>query len=215
MKTTIRCQALRARLNLTAEEVKDKSRRIARRLFSLPEFKRSRTVMFYVSRPEEVDTHRMIRSALRAGYRVAVPLTRVKGEKIVPVLVDDLDGDLSLGRWGILEPSSPKRAIPPREIDLVVLPGVAFDCRGNRVGRGLAFYDDFLIKISPQTGRIALAFEEQVYREVPSCDHDVPMTKVVTEKRVIDCREEAQTSGPVRINPPSPVRNVKQRGEST
>ena len=210
MKTTIRRQALRARLNLTAEEVKGKSQKIARRLFSLPEFKRARTIMFYVSRPEEVDTHQMIRSTLRAGYRVAVPLTGVKGEKIVPVLIDDLDRELSRGQWGILEPNSPERAIPPREIDLVVLPGVAFDCRGNRVGRGLAFYDDFLVKVPPQAGRIALAFEEQVYREVPSCGHDIPVTKVVTEKRVIDCRVEAQTRGPVRVNASSPAKNVKR-----
>ncbi len=205
MKTEIRRRALEARESLSPGEVEEKSRAIARRLFSLPEFKRARTVMFYVSRPEEVRTRRMIRSALRSGLRVAVPFTGVEGEKMVPVLIEEMDRDLSPGRWGILEPRSAENMIPVEEIDLIVLPGVAFDRRGNRLGRGLAFYDSFLKKAHPRTGRVALAFENQIYDQIPSFGHDVPMNKVITENRVIDC------AGRGRRPRPGPA--LKLRGE--
>lgn len=187
MKTEIRRKALRDRKRLSRREVEEKSRRIGRELFSLPEFKRARTAMFYVSLPEEVRTREMIRDALRDGKRVAVPFTGGKEARMVPVLLEDPDRGLAPGRWGVLEPASGEKTVPLEDIDIIVLPGVAFDSRGNRLGRGRAFYDWFLKKAHPRTVRVGLAFEEQIYLTIPACEHDVPVDVIITEDRVISC----------------------------
>jgi len=188
MKTKIRKKALRSRKILSPSAIMSKSGAIGRRLFARPEFKNARTVMFYVSQGSEVHTHRMIRDAIRTGKTVAVPVVVEKGKKLIPVIIRDFDLELSPGTRGILEPSLNKnRVISPGEIDLVILPGVAFDPGGNRVGRGHAYYDGFLKQFHSSIPRIGLAFERQVLGEVPRAAHDVPVTQIITEKRTIEC----------------------------
>lgn len=197
MKQRIRKKVLEGRKALPEKWILAKSHLIAERLFELPKFKRSHTVMFYVSQGSEVNTHQMIKDALQGGRRVAVPVSRSEGRKLLPVIILDLDRELSPGSRGVLEPVLKKeRILDPAEIDLVILPGVAFDIRGNRLGRGHAYYDNFLKETPPKVAKIALAFERQIVHNIPPAPHDVPVDKVVTEKRVIDCSgasENAET----------------------
>ena len=188
MKNKIRDRILRDRESLPSERIAAKSRAIAERLFGLAEFKAAGTVMFYVSQRSEVGTRRMIEDVLQSGRKVAVPVTVPEGRKLIPVLIRDPGRDLSPGSQGILEPDPENgRALDPGEIDLVVLPGVAFDTRGNRLGRGKAYYDNFRKGVRPSSYKVALAFERQVVDEIPPAPHDVPVDKVITEKRVIVC----------------------------
>lgn len=194
MKTKIRKKALRSRKFLSTPAIMAKSGAIARRLLARPEFNEARTIMFYVSQGSEVHTHRMIRETIRMGKRVAVPVALEKGKKLLPVVIRDFDLELFPGARGILEPRLGKnRQIPPAEIDLVILPGVAFDPGGNRVGRGHAYYDTFLKEVRPSIPRIGLAFERQVLKKVPRAAHDVPVTQVITEKRLIECTTDFKT----------------------
>jgi len=160
-----------------------KSREIEERLFSLSEFKSARVILFFASFRSEVDTGPMIRRALAFGKRVVLP--KVKGTEMVLNEISDLDKDVSPGTWGIPEPHEP-RPVMLEEIDLIIVPGAAYDEHGNRVGYGAGFYDKLLPAFKKTT--VALAFESQIVPNVPTEMHDVPIKKIVTERRVIIAR---------------------------
>jgi 5-formyltetrahydrofolate cyclo-ligase len=165
------------------EERSAKSREIEQRLFALPEFRAADLVLFYASFRGEVETHGMIRRALAAGKRIVLP--KVSGKELLLFEVTDFDRDVGPGQWGIPEPSggAPTR---PEQIDFIIVPGAAFDEQGNRLGYGAGFYDKLLKGYEGMTA--ALAFELQIAAEVPADPHDVPMRKIITEKRVIEIR---------------------------
>lgn len=189
MKSGIRLEIREIRDALSTEEILSKSRAIGERLFTLPGFQEALTVMFYVSHNSEVNTRRMITAALRNGHRIAVPLVRPDKRLLLPVLIHDPARDLSPGFKGILEPDlDQSRKLPSSELDLVIVPGLAFDPVGNRLGMGRAYYDAFLKAIRPEVLKIGLAFECQVVDSILPASHDVAMDMIITEKRVIDCR---------------------------
>jgi len=180
VKKAIRKKVLAARDTLSPGERAAKSREIEERLFSLPEFTCARVILFFASFRSEVDTDPMIRRALAFGKRVVLP--KVKGTELALYEISDLDKDVASGTWGIPEPyeSTP---ILLEEIDLIIVPGAGYDERGNRVGYGAGFYDKLLPSFKRMT--VALAFECQVVPNVPTEMHDIPIKKIVTERRVI------------------------------
>lgn len=180
MKKALRKQVLEARDRLSQEERQKKSREIEERLFFLPEFRKARTVMFFASFRSEVDTIPMIRRALAGGKRVVLP--KVKDKDLALFAIQDIEKDVAPGAWGIPEPHE-SMPVPLGEIDLIVTPGTAFDERGNRLGYGAGFYDKLLVNYTGLS--VALAFEEQILLLVPASVHDIPIRKIVTEKRVI------------------------------
>lgn len=125
-------------------------------------------------------------------FRVPFPSVVIpycSGEEIVPFLLRSLD-ELESGYGGIKEPKEIFRASCDRksdlgQIDLVIVPGLAFDRKGNRLGRGKGYYDRFLRRVSSKTLKIALAFECQIFEAIPHGPDDVPMDLIVTEDRVI------------------------------
>ena len=183
MKKILRKQVLAARDSMSAGERSEKSRAIEGRLYSLPEFSSARVVMFFASFRSEVETGPMIRRALASGKRVVLP--RVKGGDLALFEIRDLEKDVSPGAWGIPEPveSCP---VSLNDIEVVITPGAAFDERGNRIGYGAGFYDRILASFTGAT--VALAFEAQMVGDIPADPHDVPVRKIVTEKRVIETR---------------------------
>jgi 5-formyltetrahydrofolate cyclo-ligase len=183
LKKEIRKKVLFTRDNMRPGDRTAKSREIEERLFSLPEFKAARTILFFASFRSEVDTGSMIRRALAFGHRVVLP--RVKGAELELLEISDLDRDVTPGAWGIPEPHEP-RPVRLEEIDLIIVPGAAFDCRGNRLGYGAGFYDKLLPAFPKMT--VALAFDLQIVPHVPADLHDVPIKKIITERRVIEAR---------------------------
>lgn len=125
----------------------------------------------------------MIRHALTFGKRVILP--KVKGTELALYEIADWDQDVSPGAWGIPEPHE-NRPVELGEIDLILMPGAAFDGHGNRVGYGAGFYDKLLSSFTKTT--VALAFEAQMVPLVPAEPHDVPVMKIVTESRVIEAK---------------------------
>ena len=137
--------------------------------------------MFYVNKDNEVRTEEMIKESLRMGKKVAVPITRVKEKNLEPSLLTDYDLELSPGTYGILEPTEEYiRPISPEEIDLIIVPGVAFDRLGSRLGFGGGFYDNFLKRLPSSTTRIALAFQLQIVEQVPCEEKDQPVDIIIT-----------------------------------
>jgi len=183
VKKAIRKQVLAARDRLTPEQRAEKSRQIEGRLFSLPEFRSARVVMFFAAFRSEVDTGQMIRRALSEGKRIVLP--RVAGADLSLFEISDPDADVAPGAWGIPEPCE-DRPVRLDAIDLIIVPGAAFDCQGNRLGYGAGFYDKLLSSFAGPT--VALAFEVQIVPRVPADLHDIPITRIATEGRVIQAR---------------------------
>jgi 5-formyltetrahydrofolate cyclo-ligase len=183
LKKEIRKKVLADRDSMLPSQRSAKSREIEGRLFSLPEFKSARAIMFFVSFRSEVETVPMIRRVLDEGKRVILP--KVKGKGLELFEINNFDKDVSPGAWGILEPCE----IAPAkldDLDIIIVPGAAFDEQGNRLGYGAGFYDKLLSVFKKPT--VALAFEEQIVPNVPADPHDVPVKKIVTEKRIIEAK---------------------------
>jgi 5-formyltetrahydrofolate cyclo-ligase len=183
LKTSLRKQIAEKRDGLSQEVRESKSREIWKRLYSLPEFHAAGVILFFASFRSEVDTLTMIRHVLAAGKRVFLP--KVKGRDLALFEIRDLDKDTTPGAWAIPEPRETMPATI-HEVDLMIVPGLAFDENGNRLGYGAGFYDRILPTFRGMT--VALAFEEQIVRDVPVSIHDIPVKKIVTEKRVIEVK---------------------------
>ena len=164
----------------------ERSRLICERLVALPEYQRARTVMYYVDVRSEVRTRHYLPTALRHDKRIVVPYC-VEGE-LELFLLRDMD-ELAIGMYRILEPKAELRNLPDKrvtveELDLIIVPGVAFDRNGGRMGHGFGYYDKLLQHARPDTPLVALAFECQLFPEIPTQAHDVFMEKIITEAAV-------------------------------
>ncbi len=127
--------------------------------------------MFYYPLETEVNLLGIIRGALRQK-RVCFPVIDLENGDLIPYEINDLNKDFAIGPWGIMQPSEERaRKTELQDIDLVVVPGVAFDKAKNRLGRGKGFYDKFLQKLGEKTAKVGIAFDFQVIRHVPSYPH--------------------------------------------
>lgn len=164
-----------------------KSRAIAQALRRLHLYQKARVVMCYVAIDGEVETRAILEQALADGKRVAVPRAFSRGCRLVAAEVKNLRRELKpRGPWKIPQPSSRKgHAISPERLDLVIVPGVAFDRRGQRLGRGMGYFDRFLSRVPASVPRVGLAFRFQLLKEIPLESHDQPVDRVITEKAVV------------------------------
>jgi len=150
-----------------------------------PDFQKAKVIALYASFRNEVNTMNLIKEALRAGKKIGLPKTDTKTRSLTFYLIKDLS-DLSAGAYGIPEPNEKCKLLPPPEIELVVLPGIAFDETGCRIGFGGGYYDRFLRQVPPAIKKIALAYEFQVLKEkIPDLAKDAKIDKIITEERTI------------------------------
>ena len=182
MKNQLKESISEKRNSLTKEEIIDKSKKIRNNLFNLEQYKKSKTIMFFVSFNNEVNTHDMIKEALK-NKTVVVP--KVWHKEIEPSVIIDFDNLLPSDKFGILEPIETMK-IAYKNIDLVLVPGIVFDKNGHRIGYGFGYYDKFLKKVSKAI-KIGVAFDFQVVDRIPIEMHDVSVDLIVTEKGIIEC----------------------------
>ncbi|MFC1704208.1 5-formyltetrahydrofolate cyclo-ligase [Candidatus Omnitrophota bacterium] len=158
-----------------------KSKVIQEKLFSCLEFKNAKTILFYASFNGEVDTIPMIRKAKHIGKKIALPVIQERTRTIIPSLVTRWRGALARNSYGIPEPKKEYlHPISKKDIDLVIVPGVAFDTKGNRLGRGKGYYDAFLKSLPRHIPTISLAFHCQIVPRLPHRQgFDIPVDKVV------------------------------------
>jgi len=186
MKDKIRKDLIQIRKNIPKKRVLEKSKQIKKNLFEIDEYKKASSILFYISYGNEVFTHDMIKECLKNKKNVIVPITDVDNRKLILSKLDDWK-DLAKGAYNILEPKEGKiKEVSIFDIDLIIVPGVGFDEHGCRMGHGVGYYDD-LLKDSSNALNIALAFECQIVDCIPTESHDIPVEKIVTEKRIIDC----------------------------
>jgi 5-formyltetrahydrofolate cyclo-ligase len=183
-KTEIRKRLLGLRNALSKEEIAARSGGIVTRLMRMEEIRKASTVMVYLSFGSEVLTDDLIRWGWEEGKRIVVPLCRPEGRVLTPCLIDGF-AELEEGHYGIREPKADRlRVVPPGEIDAVLVPAVAFDRRGYRVGYGGGYYDRFL-PTTPQAAKIGAAFACQIVPEVPTDRYDVQVDRITTEDELI------------------------------
>jgi 5-formyltetrahydrofolate cyclo-ligase len=180
---------LRRRMISLRENQKDAdglSRRIWDRIMALPEFVRCRTVMTYLDIGGEVRTRFCVPELWRLQKRVVIPYCAADDLRLFELKSMD---ELCPGMWQILEPKPQwrerlDRRVAPAEVDLVIVPGAAFDRKGNRLGWGKGYYDRFLRSVRPDAVKIAPAYENQLAEQIPTLPHDVGLDMIVTELAV-------------------------------
>ena len=188
-KEVIRKAILDQRGRLREEEIKEKSLSIGNRLFKMEEFAGATQIMFYLSFSNEVRTFDMIKRAIEGGKRIFAPYVLDNGMGFAEI--KKLDDDLRSNRWGILEPKDELRIGLSREIlEVIIVPGVAFDRGFRRLGYGRGYYDRFLSlffeKKKECPAFIGLCYELQLVDHLPEKQQDVKMDKIVTESQVLE-----------------------------
>ncbi|RJP66618.1 MAG: 5-formyltetrahydrofolate cyclo-ligase [Candidatus Abyssobacteria bacterium SURF_17] len=182
-KRAIRREKIRWRSSLSTEEARARSQRIAATLKTLPEYANASTILFYVSaKPNEVDTHHLIREAFSKGVRVLVPATDFGRNELNIAEIKSVD-ELVPVRFGLLEPRRESlRAVDPHEADVIIVPGVAFDRNCRRIGFGGGYYDRLLSCVNAFS--IALCYEGQLVDRVPVGSTDLPVDILITESNI-------------------------------
>jgi 5-formyltetrahydrofolate cyclo-ligase len=154
------------------------------RLLQLPAFQNAKTVLSYMSFGSELNTHAILRQSLQRGKAVVLPrMVKPSGAQTLPELAIHqvlAESDLTAGPWGILEPHANSAAATFATVDLVLVPGVAFDRRGRRLGYGKGYYDRLLPARRANCLLVALAFDFQLVDEVPVSAHDVSIDLLIT-----------------------------------
>ena len=159
----------------SAPQLQAMSAEAVARLMALPQMAAAKTVMLYYSLPDEVSTHELADRLVECGKVVVLPV--VTGPAEMELRRYRSADDLSMGAFGIMEPTGePFTSLA--EIDLAVVPGMAFDTRGNRLGRGKGYYDRFLSQL-PRATKVGLCFPFQKFPGVPTDENDVRMDLVI------------------------------------
>lgn len=191
IKKTIRQEVLRRRDAISKNVKKEKDIVIMQRISQLPEFINAKTIFFYTSFRNEVDTMDMIKVSLNAGKLIVLPRVDKENNRLKLYEIKNMN-ELARGYMWILEPFvSEDRLRNLDDIDLIIIPGAAFDIYGNRLGYGAGFYDMLLSKMEKKIPIVAPAYEEQIVEKIPAEPHDIKVDKIVTDKKVIDCIKEA------------------------
>lgn len=183
-KKMLRQSVLEARRAMTPATRQTASRQILAELYTLPDFVAARTVFLYASMADEVQLYPLMEYCLLLEKTVCLPLITGPGT-MDAVKLPSMDA-LIPGKFGI-KTIDPVRCelVPPSVIDLIVVPGAAFDARGRRLGLGAGYYDRFMAERAPQARRIALAFDCQLADCVPVEPHDQIVDLVITESRCL------------------------------
>jgi len=189
-KDDIRAEVRRRRANRDVADFQRAGTRIAAFCEILLGAHQNRVVMCYVSHKGEAPTHDIIRSCLARGQRVCVPWVDPSTKMIAASELHNFATELSPGFAGILEPRDTcRRPVEPKDIDILLVPAVAFDLKGRRVGRGEGYFDRYLAICEPTQIKIGLALSWQVFEGLPHESHDVAMDLIVTEEGVIPVRK--------------------------
>lgn len=186
-KEILRKKWMKKRKKVAKKEGNVKSEIIRKKILSLREIKESKNIMIYVSYRSEVSTNKLIISLLNNNKRIFAPYC-IKDEKRMEVVeIENPDQDLEKGAYGIKEPAKRIRnnKIDPKNLDIVVVPAVAFSKSGYRVGYGGGYYDRFLERLANKTISIGINYEEMLFDKVPKEDHDLAVDMVVTDKRLL------------------------------
>lgn len=185
-KQEIRNEISRFFDSISDEDLKEKTRTIENRLFEFANFLESKIVMLYIHAENEVATDAIVKRAYDFNKIVVLPAFNPAKSTMRLMKVDHPRRDLKVGPRGILEPDPAKcKAVPLDCIDIAIIPGVAMDEKGARIGSGDGYYDRLIPDLPMTTRKVGLVFEGQLVAQVPMESHDRHVDIIITEKRVI------------------------------
>ena len=176
---------LAKRKALSPEEVRSGSHTVQQKFIAMEEFAGARVIALYAAIHREVDTSEVLREALATAKGVLYPV--VCGEELVFRRILETD-EWRTGAFGIMEPGPACEGVLPQKADLIVVPGVAFDLMGRRVGFGKGYYDRALHSLEGKGRLVGFCYDFQLVDEIRGEPHDVTMDIVITEKRVVRLR---------------------------
>ncbi len=189
-KQAIREQMKSRRRALSSQSIQQRSQLVHAVVLAWDPYVEAGSVMFYMAFGGEVLTAPLMRQASAAGKTVAAPRVQIVGRRLNAHVVSEPD-EMCPGAFGIPAPPETAPVLPPDSIDLVVVPALAFDRRGHRLGFGGGYYDRFLAHLPERTVTLGLAFDFQLLDALPVGDHDQPLDYVATETEIIDCRVDS------------------------
>ncbi len=185
-KSDIRNRVVTAIQALSEKELAAKTAQIENRLFGFANFLEANISLLYMPQKFVVDTKKIIQRCLNYRKIVTLPAFNTEKHEMQPYKVDAFDTDMTLGPRNILEPDPERcKIIPIERIDIAIIPGVALDEKGGRIGSGEGYYDRFIGKLPITTRKVALSLECQIVQQVPMESHDRFMDIIITEDRVI------------------------------
>jgi 5-formyltetrahydrofolate cyclo-ligase len=187
-KKVLRKKILTQRKNINTVEKQEMDNKILDKFYKSEYYRKAKKIFIYVSYDSEINTKAIINKALIDNKKIYVPRTEFKTRLMDAVEITSL-GDLIENKYGILEPEIKKPHINPNELDLIVVPGLAFDRCGGRIGYGAGFYDRYFKKISQdnikEIIKLSLAYDFQILEKVPMNAQDIPVNCIITENEFI------------------------------
>jgi 5-formyltetrahydrofolate cyclo-ligase len=187
-KSELRKQIKQILAGISPEIKAEKSRKICQTIICSREYQQAKVLMLFLSMASEVDTASIILDAFRSGKTVAVPKVFPSERMMIAVEIRSLETGFQVGKLGVREPAIGNQVLG-EEIELVIVPGLAFDRQGNRLGRGAAYYDRFLADPQMHSLKWAVAFSEQIVDAVPHHEKDVPMDALVCEQGILKFKQ--------------------------
>ena len=179
---------LRATINerlamMSKKKMVEQSRELIENLMGMDSFKKASVVMAFLSLPTEVNTAAIILKCWQMGKTVAVPKVSWEQRHMIPVIITSLETGIAEDMRGLKNPVTGV-PVPIEEIDLVITPGLAFNEKGSRLGRGGGYYDKFFASESLRAVKCAVCYHQQIVEDVPMDETDVPVDSLVTDKNV-------------------------------
>lgn len=171
---------------LSKNELSAKIKTIENRLFEFANFLESRIVLMYVGGANEIPTGDIIHRTYQYGKIVVLPAFDPEKFKMTLMKVDRIDKDLKDGPRGVAEPNPARcKRVPIEKVDIAIIPGIAFDEKGARIGTSRGYYDRLIPNLSITTRKVALALEEQMVPQIPMESHDKFVDIIITDKRIV------------------------------
>lgn len=205
-KRRIRGSILALRRELPEPERVARSRRVWERLTALPCYQHARVMLGYMAFDNEVLTDGLLRQAMASGKQVVLPVVQADRRRLALYAVRNLERDVAPGYRGILEPRQLYTwLVALTQLELVLVPGVAFDLRGVRLGFGVGCYDRLLGELPQGIPTVGLAFDFQVIPRLPRQPHDIALDAIVMESRVIWCSSSSAGDGTATMARSTPV----------
>ena len=183
-KNMVRKEVLHTRNNMSNELRKLKDKLIYDLFINSDLYKKAKDIFIYVSFGSEVNTHEIIKKAIIDKKNIYVPKIDMKKKEMIAVKIHSIT-ELSVNNYGILEPINVDKDKIANDFDIIVMPGVAFDKNGNRIGYGGGYYDKYLEKNIFKAKKVALAYEEQILERIESDFHDIKVDFIINTKKII------------------------------
>ncbi len=185
-KSQIREESAQKMAALSAKEIAEKTKAIEDRLFDFANFLESKIALMYVNNKNEVPTANILLRAFHYGKIVVLPAYSPENFGMTLKKVDNLKKDLQMGPRNIQQPHETRcKIVPVEKIDIAIIPAIALDEKGGRIGSGEGYYDRLIPNLAITTRKVALALEAQIVPQVPIESHDKHVDIIITENRVI------------------------------